>query len=146
MYDVTHLQIFQADQLRASTWLDPEGNEVVGKGRRALPRLLNAEAAVQANNGTTHDEPAGSIRIAHDGSVAAFVPAGRALSWQLLNPNGEPVVRERYWLTFQPGEIRVCGSCHGVNKYDQAGNPAKSQQPESVPVALDDLLRTWAGR
>jgi len=27
---------------------------------------------------------------------------------------GTPVVRERYWLTFQPGEVRVCAACHGV--------------------------------
>ena len=34
---------------------------------------------------------------------------------------GTGVVRERYWLSFQPGEIRVCTSCHGLNSKDQAG-------------------------
>jgi hypothetical protein len=71
--------------------------------------------------------------------VAALVPARRALSWQLLDPAGQPVVRERYWLTLQPGEIRVCGSCHGVNSLDQAGLPAPANEPE----ALRQLLRQW---
>ena len=39
--------------------------------------------------------------------MAAFVPARRAMTWQLTDPAGAPVVRERYWLTFQPGEIRT---------------------------------------
>jgi len=37
--------------------------------------------------------------------MAAIVPARRALSWQLTDTNGTGVVRERYWITFQPGEI-----------------------------------------
>lgn len=51
----------------------------------------------------------------------------------------EPVVRERYWLTFQPGEVRVCASCHGLNSVDQAGRPA----PTNPPEALRQLLRYW---
>ena len=50
-----------------------------------------------------------------------------------------PVVRERYWLTFQPGEIRVCASCHGVNSKDQANAPV----PTNPPEALRDFLRYW---
>lgn len=41
-----------------------------------------------------------------------------ALSWQLTDPQGTPVARERYWVTFQPGEVRVCTSCHGINDKD----------------------------
>ncbi len=44
-----------------------------------------------------------------------MIPARRAMSWHLTDPAGVPQVRERYWLTFQPGEIRVCASCHGLS-------------------------------
>jgi hypothetical protein len=80
------------------------------------------------------------VAVAADGSVAAFVPAGRALSWQLTDAQGAAVVRERYWLTFQPGELRVCGSCHGLSELDQAGQG----QPQNTPQALVDLLEHWA--
>jgi len=73
--------------------------------------------------------------------VAALVPAHRALSWQLTAADGTPVVRERYWLTFQPGEIRVCASCHGVNALDQAGQ----SPPANPPQALAQLLEWWKG-
>jgi len=89
--------------------------------------------------GATTERPAGSVGLAADGSAAAFVPARRALSWQLLDTAGQGVVRERYWLTFQPGEVRVCTSCHGLNARDQAGRP----QPAKSPEALRALLRYW---
>jgi len=63
--------------------------------------------------------PPASVAIATDGSVAAFVPARRALSWQMTDPAGGPVVRERYWVTFQSGEIRTCANCHGINRRQQ---------------------------
>jgi hypothetical protein len=78
------------------------------------------------------------VAIAPDGSAAALVPAGRAMSWQLTN-NAAPVVRERYWLSFQAGEVRVCASCHGINQKSQLGT-AEAQNP---PEGLRQLLRLW---
>jgi hypothetical protein len=49
------------------------------------------------------------------------------------------VVRERFWLTFQPGEVRVCASCHGVNEKNQAGGGV----PQNPPEALRTLVRYW---
>jgi len=43
------------------------------------------------------------------------------------------------WVTFQPGEVRVCASCHGVNQKDQAGRAPPTNEPE----ALRDLLKAW---
>ena len=54
-------------------------------------------------------------------------------------PVGEPVIRERYWLTFQPGEVRVCASCHGLSSADQVGGG----EPTHSPEALRSLLRYW---
>ena len=141
-YDVAYLQIFQADRLRSLMWIEDDGTEVVMEGRRVLARPLHDPAAMEANGETPRGGPEGSVAIAFDGSAAAFVPAGRALSWQLTTPAGAPVVRERYWLTFQPGEIRVCGSCHAVNEQDQQGRP-KRRQPAQLPIALLDLLEGW---
>ena len=61
------------------------------------------------------------------------------MTWQLTDPTGAPVVRERYWLTFQPGEMRSCTSCHGINTTDQANNPV----PVNEPAALHMLLQAW---
>jgi hypothetical protein len=83
--------------------------------------------------------PASTAKIASDGSVAAFVPARRALTYQLTDSTGKGILRERYWLTFQPGEIRVCASCHGVNTVDQSGHDA----PVNPPAALSELLSFW---
>ena len=69
-------------------------------------------------------------------------PAGRALTWQSTDPAGTPIVRERNWITFQAGELRVCASCHGVNALDQAGRPA----PRNPPQALRALLEWWKTR
>jgi hypothetical protein len=71
--------------------------------------------------------------------MAALVPARRALSWQLTDTNSMGVIRERYWLTFQPGEIRTCASCHGINTADQANHPP----PTNMPIALVRLLTYW---
>jgi hypothetical protein len=83
------------------------------------------------------------VPIAADGSMAAFVPAGRALSWQLVDEAKQgweqAVVRERNWLSFRPGERRVCTSCHGINAVDQAGDAT----PVNPPHALGDLLVAW---
>ncbi len=130
LYDVAHLQLFQADQLRGLG-----GTVSPRPGRRVLARTMH-DAAVK-NPPTTG--PAGSVQIAADGSMAAFVPARRAMSWQLTDGASTPVVRERYWLTFQPGEVRVCSACHGVNSRDQLGASA----PVNSPEALRTLLRYW---
>jgi hypothetical protein len=135
LYDVTHLQLFQGDQLRG--WTGCCGSSPY-PGRRVIAQLLHDPAAVAANPaiGST---PADRAFVAVDGSVAAFVPARRALTWQLTDNNGVGVVRERYWLTFQPGEIRVCSSCHGPSELNQAGAPAASNPPQ----ALLTLLNAW---
>jgi hypothetical protein len=57
----------------------------------------------------------------------------------MSDPAGTPVVRERYWLTFQPGEVRVCTSCHGLSSHDQAGRP----DPVNAPEALRQVVRYY---
>ena len=128
MYDVSHLQFFQGDQIRGIG-----GTASPREGRRVLAQVMHAPQASNPFQGVK-----GGVSLAADGSVAALVPASRSMSWQLTN--GEtPVVRERYWISFQKGEIRVCASCHGVNQKSQSG-AAESQTP---PEGLRRLLRYY---
>jgi hypothetical protein len=126
VYDISHYQIFQADQIRGYRW----------PGRRVQARPLHDP---KAQNVANPGGPAGSVKIAPDGSTAAFVPARQALAWQTTDAGGNAVVRERVWVTLQPGEVRVCASCHGVNDKDQAGLAAPTNKPE----ALRALLQHW---
>ncbi len=125
-YDISHFQIFQADQVRGYRF----------GGRRPIARPMHEPAA---RNPANASGPPGSVKIAADGSTAAFVPARRALAWQTTDGSGEAVVRERVWVSFQPGEVRVCASCHGLNSRNQAGAP----EPTNPPQALRDLLSHW---
>ncbi len=129
VYNVAYLQVFQADALRGYGNLPSPY-----PGRRVLARPMHAPGVSQAASG-----PAGAVAVAPDGSVAALVPARRALSWQLTDTNGSGVVRERNWISFQAGEIRVCANCHGINTFSQTGEPA----PITEPQALHDLLAAW---
>ncbi|MFK8068121.1 MAG: FG-GAP-like repeat-containing protein [Gammaproteobacteria bacterium] len=134
IYEIDHLQIFQADQLRAMR----EDDGDIDEGRRVIGQAMHEKNAISMNPNIL-GSPSGSVKIAKDGSVAAFVPAQRAISWQMTDPAHTPVVRERNWLTFQPGEIRTCPACHGVNEVSQSG----STQPVNPPQALTELLRFW---
>jgi hypothetical protein len=131
VYDIAHLQLFQADQVRGYG-----GMASPRAGRRPLAQVLHDPKAQNPANATG---PAGSVKLSADGSSAAFVPARRALTWQLTDGAGAPVIRERNWVTFQPGEIRTCASCHGVNTKNQSG----SGTPTNKPEALRQLLRFW---
>jgi hypothetical protein len=137
---VDHLQIFQADQLRG---VDNH------PGRRVLAQPMSPPHV----DGKPVNPPAdsnvakGSVRVqAIDGSVAAVVPARRALTWQLIdsqNPGDakrgtDGIVRERFHISFQPGEVRVCANCHGVSDRDQTG--ALHDTISNPPQALRQLL------
>jgi len=135
IYDVQYFELYQADQIRGLGITQP--GLAPRAGRRVLAQDLHDP--VVDNPALDTNAPPGSIVIAGDGSVAAFVPARRATTWQLTDPTGGSVVKERYWITFQPGEIRTCTSCHGVNTYDQSGQPPATNSPAS----LHALLSYW---
>lgn len=142
IYDVTRVALYQADQVRGIGGTpDPSNNTLMtgGRaGRRVLARDMHDTAAMAANNPATVNA-SGSAQLSTDGSMAAFVPARRAMSWELTDPNDTGVVRERYWITFQPGEVRVCGSCHGANTKTQMNQ----DPPTNTPAALTALLQFW---
>ena len=127
VYDIAHFQVLQGDMVRAY------GDRA---GRRVLAQPMEAQ---RAHNPANPNGPPGSVAIAADGSTAAFVPARRALTWQNTDSAGQPIVRERNWITLQPGEMRTCASCHGVNSLNQAGTATPTHKPQ----ALRDLLRHW---
>jgi len=133
VYDISHLQLFQGDQLRG---FNGGGNGPPRAGRRVLAVPMHDTGS---QNPADVNGPPGSVLLGADGSMAAFVPANRAMTWQTTAPDGTPVVRERYWLSFQPGEIRTCTSCHGANTADQVNNPPPTNKPE----ALRTLMQYW---
>jgi len=133
IYDISLMQFFQGDLIRGYSNGNTSGRRVLAQKMHSVPDGINPPGQSTL--------PEGSVEIGSDGSMAAFVPAGRALSWQLLAPDHSAVVRERYWLTFQPGEVRVCASCHGVNTTDHLAGPA----PTNKPLALANLLAHWKG-
>ncbi len=129
VYDVAFLQIFQGDAVRGYGGVDDPSD-----GRRLLARPMHENGVSQ-----TPGAPEGAVAIAADGSIAAFVPARRALSWHITDDEGAGVVRERNWLSFQAGEIRVCVACHGINKLSQTDDG----EPTNEPEALRELLVAW---
>ncbi len=135
LYDVSHMQFYQGDYVRGSGLFTPNGTPHAGRRILAVPMHLPAGGNVPSPGG-----PAGGVALAVDGSLAAFVPARRPMTWQLTGAASAPVVRERYWVTFQPGEVRVCASCHGTN--DAAAAPL-NPIPQNKPEALRTLLRAW---
>ena len=134
LYDITHMQFLQGDQIRGLG-----GTVSPNRGRRVLAQPLHDPAALQWMPPPAPGTPAGAVPIASDGSVAAIVPAQRAMAWQSTAANGTPVVRERYWISVKPGEVRACAGCHGVNTADQAGQTPVT----NMPLALRDLLDYW---
>jgi hypothetical protein len=135
VYDVAHLQLFEADHIRGYGLVN--GNVTAKPGRRVLPVPLNDTSV---HNPANPSGPVGSVQLGSDGSMAAFIPAHRAMAWQLTDSGGTPVVRERFWVTFQPGEVRTCASCHGSN-----GEAAVPKQiiPQNKPEAFRSLLQYW---
>jgi Hydrazine synthase alpha subunit middle domain len=134
VYDISHFQIFQADVVRGYRQGKP--------GRRVLATPMHntpQNTSIESTNLLDPNAPAGSVKIASDGSIAAFVPATRAMTWQTLSPTKEPIVRERQWVTFAPGEVRTCAGCHGINGKSKANNDV----PQNKPEALRELLRIW---
>lgn len=133
-YDIAWMRYYQADLRR--------GYELTGNiplpGRRVVATPLHDTMSM---NVQTAGAPAGSVRIGDDGSVAAIVPAGKAMSWEMLANDAAKTsqVKERFWVTFQPGEIRTCTNCHGINTADQTGASA----PSNPPAALAAMLTQW---
>ncbi|WP_462247464.1 T9SS type A sorting domain-containing protein [Ekhidna sp.] len=136
VYDISHFQPFVRYLERGYQGRD---------GRRTFPLPFKNSPShpnLASINPYDPDGPANSIKIEPDGSVALFVPATRSLSWWTKSPENEEVVVERQDLTFAPGEIMTCPGCHGINKFDQAGNAEPTNKPES----LRKLMRFWKNR
>jgi hypothetical protein len=132
LYTVKYFRIVQADQLRG--W---GGQSNPRPGRRPIGQYLHDSLSTVYNLPTTG--PTGSQDILPDGSVAAIVPANRALSWQLADSLNRGIVRERLWLSTVPGEVRVCTSCHGESHLNQAGQPSPANPPQALTALLNHV-------
>jgi hypothetical protein len=132
VYPIKYFQLMQGDLIRGL-----HGPDTPGAGRRVIAQPMHDGGPnPPARDGSA---PLGSVELEADGSMAALVPAHRALSWQTVSDANDVAVRERFWLTFGAGEMRVCADCHGVNTADQHGDPAATNEPQ----ALHRLLQYW---
>jgi len=136
IYDITHLTFLQADYLRGYTD-GPGGLPMPGRRILAVPMHDTTNFNYASSQ---PGAPLGGTELMADGSQATIIPANRAVTWHLTGPNNnDSVVKERYWISFRPGEIRTCANCHGINAVDQLGRPA----PANPPLALRKLLQLW---
>ncbi len=136
IYDVAKLGFYQADYLREYYAMPPNVYGV----RRVVPTRMHDAKNRPYDPDNAHTASSFAAQVETDGSVAAFVPAARAMSWQLTKNDATPVVRERYWVTFKSGEIRSCMKCHGEN---QEASILRQPTPSNKPLALQGLLRVW---
>jgi hypothetical protein len=139
IYNIGWIQFLQAD-LRRGYLL---GGATPAAGRRVVATPLHD---TMSENIVTPGAPAGSVRLGDDGSFAAILPAGKAMTWHLLDNDVSKTsqIKERFWVTFRKGEIRSCANCHGINTSDQSGtvgNPVP--RPTNPPQALATLLQSW---
>jgi len=99
------MQFFQGDLLRGLSF----GGSEPRAGRRVLAQYMHDAEALAAN--TLDEDVLSSVEIAADGSMAAFVPARRAMSWQLTE------AMEQVWCgnaTGSPSSPVKCGSAPPV--------------------------------
>jgi hypothetical protein len=139
LYNIAWIQFLQGD-LRRGYLL---GGATPAPGRRVVATPLHDTIS---ENVVTPGAPAGSVRLGDDGSFAAILPAGKAMTWHLLDNDVAKTsqIKERFWVTFRKGEIRSCANCHGINTSDQTGtigNPVP--RPTNPPQALATLLQSW---
>jgi Calx-beta domain len=139
IYSIGWIQFLQAD-LRRGYLL---GGATPAPGRRVVATPLHDTIS---ENVITPGAPAGSVRLGDDGSFAAILPAGKAMTWHLLDNDAPKTsqIKERFWVTFRKGEIRSCANCHGINTSDQSGTIANPvPRPTNPPQALATLLQSW---
>ena len=135
VYPISHLTFFEADYLRGYTY----NSTNIQPGRRILATPMQTTTAFNYPS-TRANAPVGGTELMSDGSQATIVPANRAVTWHLTGTNNnDSVTKERYWVSFRPGEIRTCANCHGINSKDQLGRTA----PTNAPLALRRLLQLW---
>ncbi|MBI3258453.1 MAG: hypothetical protein HYZ54_03075 [Ignavibacteriae bacterium] len=135
LYDISYLQLLQADQIRGRGMRTPTSSPM--SGRRVLAQNMKG---VKVPKPFSPASTPGAALIANDGSAASYVPASRGITWHLTDVAGKSIVKERYWVTFQKGEVRVCASCHGSN--ENAALPTQ-MTPQNKPEAFRTLIKHW---
>ena len=137
LYGVRFFQLLENKLVRGYERLaDMKDGVWRDNGRRGLARPTDHVDALDLSATDAPGAPPASTIIAPDGSVAMLAPARRAVTWQISDALGAPIVRERVWMTLQPGEVRVCNGCHGANELDQTGAASVA----SDLAALEALL------
>ncbi len=109
-----------------------------GKGKYIRSVVMDPKSYTTWHKTVQHDGPAvsvfqadgvkrilGTSPIEKDGSICMEVPAGVAISFQMLDENKQCIHVMRSFTGVMPGEMRGCFGCH-ESKLSTRGNPAAS--------------------
>jgi hypothetical protein len=117
-------------------------------------RTLNRYQSNFPNYDDPDVEVIGTAPVYPDGSFAAVVPADTPLVWELLDGQGNVLVRERFGTELRPGEFRQCAGCHTPhdgsrgNETNLALNSPTNLSGQEVDLDADgvvDLLEALLG-
>jgi hypothetical protein len=99
-------------------------------GRRVIAQVMHEPGVRNLPN---PGGPPGSVRLGIDGSMAAFVPARRAMTWHISDRAGTPVVRSV--LAHVPAAARL----HVLRPLEPRSG--RTAEPVNAPEALRSVVR-----
>ena len=99
---------------------EPDRQGLVGDAAGLKVRIYRSRrsgasvAYPYGSNGYAAVEPVllGEAPVAEGGSFAARVPAGTPLIWEVVDADGNVLVKERFWNQVLPGQTQTCNGCH----------------------------------
>jgi hypothetical protein len=107
-----------------------------GKGKYIRVVVMDPKSYTTWHKTVQHDGPAvsvfqadgvkrilGTLPIEKDGSICMKIPAGAAVSFQMLDEKKQCIHVMRSFTGVMPGEVRGCFGCH-ESKLSTRGNPA----------------------
>ena len=75
----------------------------------------------------------GVVPVEEDGSAHFKVPAGRNIFFQALDENFMEIQRERTYVNYKAGEVRLCTGCHGKS----STTPQAAGSDRHTPIAVN---------
>lgn len=95
----------------------------------------------------------GEAPVWEDGSFAAVVSARTLILWELIDEDGNVLVRERALSELAPGEVRSCGGCHTPDNFEGRVSNMALQNPTNLTMldvdrdddGIVDLIADYLG-
>jgi len=81
----------------------------------------------------------GEAPVHADGSFAARVPANTPLLWEVVDAQGNVLVKERFWNQVLPGQVQTCNGCHSPHDGRTGRTTNEALASPAILVAEDPL-------